>query len=103
MFAVPGEITSALSAGTNALLRLGATPLTSPEDVLEALGSTPQRRPAPVLGWTPARVLEALTREPSGVMGSAARRAWTPRPWRRRWPSSGSPGPLPKPMVFTGG
>ena len=28
VFAVPGEITSALSAGTNALLRLGATPLT---------------------------------------------------------------------------
>ena len=29
VFAVPGEITSTLSAGTNALLRLGATPLTS--------------------------------------------------------------------------
>ena len=28
VFAVPGEITSALSAGSNALLRLGATPLT---------------------------------------------------------------------------
>ena len=28
VFAVPGEITSALSAGANALLRLGATPLT---------------------------------------------------------------------------
>ena len=38
VFAVPGEITSALSAGTNALLRLGATPLTSAADVLEALG-----------------------------------------------------------------
>ena len=41
VFAVPGEITSALSAGTNALLRLGATPLTSAEDVLEALGVEP--------------------------------------------------------------
>ena len=29
MFAVPGEIGSALSAGTNALLKLGAAPLTS--------------------------------------------------------------------------
>ena len=29
VFAVPGEITSALSAGANALLRLGATPLTA--------------------------------------------------------------------------
>ncbi len=38
VFGVPGEITSALSAGTNALLRLGATPLTSADDVLEALG-----------------------------------------------------------------
>src|SRR5207253_8595993 len=38
VFAVPGEITSSLSAGTNALLRLGATPLTSAADVLEALG-----------------------------------------------------------------
>jgi DNA processing protein len=35
---VPGEITSALSAGTNALLRIGATPATSAADVLEALG-----------------------------------------------------------------
>lgn len=38
VFAVPGEITSALSSGTNALLRLGATPLTSADDVLETLG-----------------------------------------------------------------
>ena len=38
VFAVPGEITSALSMGTNALLRLGATPLTAAGDVLEALG-----------------------------------------------------------------
>jgi DNA processing protein len=38
VFAVPGEITSALSAGTNALLRLGATPATRAADVLEALG-----------------------------------------------------------------
>lgn len=38
VFAVPGEITSALSAGTNALLRVGATALTSAMDVLEAFG-----------------------------------------------------------------
>jgi DNA processing protein len=38
VFACPGEITSALSAGTNELLRLGATPLTRPEDVLEQFG-----------------------------------------------------------------
>jgi DNA processing protein len=69
VFAVPGEITSALSAGTNALLRLGATPLTSPEDVLEALGVVAVSAPEPELGETPARVLEALGREPSGIDG----------------------------------
>jgi DNA processing protein len=41
VFVVPGEITSSLSAGTNALLRLGATPLTSAGDVLESLGIEP--------------------------------------------------------------
>jgi len=38
VFAVPGEITSALSAGTNALLKLGASPLTCAADVLSAFG-----------------------------------------------------------------
>ena len=38
VFAVPGEITSSLSSGSNALLKLGATPLTTVEDVLDALG-----------------------------------------------------------------
>jgi DNA processing protein len=44
VMAVPGEITSALSAGTNALLRLGATPVTGSGDVLEALGVEPPAR-----------------------------------------------------------
>ena len=38
VLAVPGEITSSLSAGTNALLRLGATPVTCATDVLEVFG-----------------------------------------------------------------
>jgi DNA processing protein len=38
VFAVPGEITSALSRGTNELLRLGAAPLVEANDVLAALG-----------------------------------------------------------------
>jgi DNA processing protein len=38
VLAVPGEITSALSAGSNALLRLGAAPALSVDDVLEAVG-----------------------------------------------------------------
>lgn len=38
VFTVPGEITSALSAGTNDLLKLGASPLTSAADVLASFG-----------------------------------------------------------------
>ena len=38
VLSVPGEITSSLSAGTNALLRLGATPVTCATDVLEVFG-----------------------------------------------------------------
>jgi DNA processing protein len=41
VLAVPGEITSALSAGTNALLRIGAAPVTRSEDVLEFFGIEP--------------------------------------------------------------
>ena len=38
VFAVPGEITSALSNGTNALLKLGASPLTCAADLLSCFG-----------------------------------------------------------------
>ena len=67
VFAVPGEITSALSAGTNALLRLGATPLTSAADVLEALGLAPPEAPAPDLGADAAAVLSALAEGPASA------------------------------------
>jgi DNA processing protein len=73
VFAVPGEITSALSAGTNALLRLGATPLTSADDVLEALGlerprsETTERHP--LLDLLPASVDELVRK--SGLTASA--------------------------------
>jgi DNA processing protein len=63
VFAVPGEITSALSAGTNALLRLGATPLTSADDVFEAFGLEPPAREArshPFLQLLPATVDELV-------------------------------------------
>jgi DNA processing protein len=45
VLAVPGEITSALSRGTNALLRLGAVPVTGVADVLEAVGVEPRAAP----------------------------------------------------------
>ena len=38
VFAVPGEIGSTLSAGTNGLLKLGASPLVEVDDVLAAYG-----------------------------------------------------------------
>ena len=61
VFAVPGEITSALSAGTNRLLALGATPLLEPADVLrsfgiEEVGARRRRRS----DGAAARVLDAL-------------------------------------------
>ena len=62
VFAVPGEITSALSAGTNALLRIGATALTSSADVLEAFGITPMAQ-QPVELSSPAELVLARLRD----------------------------------------
>jgi DNA processing protein len=67
VFAVPGEITAALSAGTNHLLRQGAAPLLSADDVLAALGL---ERPAAHL----AAVSEAAT-EILALLADAARDA----------------------------
>jgi DNA processing protein len=67
VFAVPGEITSTLSAGTNALLRLGATPLTAAADVLESLGLEPAKAGPLEVGEDAAAVLAALAREPAGA------------------------------------
>jgi DNA processing protein len=50
VLAVPGEITSGLSVGTNALLKLGATPVTAGSDVLELYGVEIRPRPVPSLG-----------------------------------------------------
>jgi DNA processing protein len=60
VFAVPGEITSSLSAGTNALLRLGATPLTAAGDVLEALGLDAPEPPQPDVSAVGASLLQQL-------------------------------------------
>jgi DNA processing protein len=62
VLAVPGEITSALSAGTNALLRLGATPVTCADDVLELfeLAPAPPDRGSAALGPAAAALLERL-------------------------------------------
>jgi DNA processing protein len=62
VFAVPGEITGTLSTGTNRLLRQGATPLTSADDVLELFGLAASQRPRPpTLGADAAAALGRLT------------------------------------------
>ena len=63
VFAVPGEITSSLSAGTNALLKLGAAPLTSAADVLASFGIEPEPaagESSPLLDLLPASADELV-------------------------------------------
>jgi DNA processing protein len=60
VLAVPGEITSALSAGTNALLKLGAAPCTGADDVLDLFGLKRDERPTPEVSDRAAKVLAAL-------------------------------------------
>lgn len=71
VFAVPGEITSSLSAGTNELLRLGAIPLTCAGDVFESLGLEPAAAETPVrhplLELLPATVDELVRKTQLGV------------------------------------
>jgi len=64
VLAVPGEITSSLSAGSNALLKLGAAPCTCAEDVLELYGLAREERAPPETSENAAVVLAAL---PAGV------------------------------------
>ena len=85
VLAVPGEITSALSAGANALLRLGATPATCAADVLEAIGLdiAPKLAPLPdgpvagavleslAVGATTPDDLARATRLPAGAVAAA--------------------------------
>lgn len=47
VFAVPGNITSPTSEGTNSLIKVGAQPLTSTQDILVHLGITGQKRSIP--------------------------------------------------------
>lgn len=108
IFVVPGNITSPLSAGCNALLKQGATPVTSVSDVLEiiapdllkpqislALGSTPLE--ATILGLVQSGIrdgdelqqlsevsasefAQALTMlELSGIVRSLGGNQWTLR------------------------
>jgi DNA processing protein len=67
VFAVPGEITSALSKGTNDLLRLGATPLLSADDVLEVFGLVAEEAEPPNVSETASVVLTRLRDGPASA------------------------------------
>ncbi|MBA3718047.1 MAG: DNA-protecting protein DprA [Actinobacteria bacterium] len=66
VLAVPGEITSSLSAGTNGLLRLGAILVSSARDVLEVFGV--ELRPVdrePIVDPRARRLYDVLTGAPA--------------------------------------
>lgn len=72
VFAVPGNITSPHSKGTNRLIRDGAIPLLQPEDILDVLqlGKAPQQqaaRQALPVDETEASLLHVLVDEPRHV------------------------------------
>lgn len=62
VFVVPGPITSLVSAGTNNLLKLGARPVTEPNDVLGALGQ-------PLLAPLATPLPRNLTAEEATIIG----------------------------------
>ena len=64
---VPGEITSAVSAGANALLRIGATPVTGTADVLEAFGLELVTEPIAPPGELGATLLVLLADNPASI------------------------------------
>lgn len=71
VFAVPGPITSPLSEGVNHLLKEGAAPAISAEDIVEALAledALPVPAPlSPPSEPTSARILSSLSREPRTI------------------------------------
>ncbi len=62
VFAVPGNITSPLSLGCNALIKQGAIPLTSTQDVLDIIAPRSSTQTKLVFGDTPqeATIIELL-------------------------------------------
>jgi DNA processing protein len=75
VFAVPGEIGSALSVGTNGLLKLGAAPLTGAEDVLSSFGLEQAQADVDdrLLGLLPATADELVRR--TGMSAAEVARA----------------------------
>jgi DNA processing protein len=74
VMAVPGNITSAVSAGCNRLIRDGAAPMLEAADLLQhfpELASVPSRTPAPSSTPLPEALLPA-ERELAGLFGPDA-------------------------------
>ncbi len=72
VFAVPGSIFSPASQGTHRLIRDGATPVTSPSELLEALNWSAAAQQVEAQLQLPAdpieaRLLEVLSREPQHI------------------------------------
>jgi DNA processing protein len=67
VFAVPGEIIAALSAGTNRLIRQGAAPLLGVDDILAALGIAAPRAAAPSVSPCAAALHAVLADGPAGT------------------------------------
>jgi DNA processing protein len=77
VFAVPGEITSRLSEGANALLKLGASPLTSAADVLCCFGLEAAASAGTPVEGTAGEIL-ALVREAAAGADELSRAAGLP-------------------------
>jgi DNA processing protein len=77
VFALPGSVYSPMSAGPNALIKLGAHPVQSPQDVLEMLGipnasakggfASGEQKPASAASPVEAKILAQLGAEPRHV------------------------------------
>ncbi len=62
LLVVPGSIFSENSKGPHLFMKIGATPITSPEDLLEALGFSPEKTSPKQLDLSPAeqKIYDAL-------------------------------------------
>ncbi|HEY2327400.1 MAG TPA: DNA-processing protein DprA [Gaiellaceae bacterium] len=81
VLAVPGEITSQLSQGTNGLLRLGATPATSVADLLEALGVDPDEAAAVTELEPPLAAVHAAVVDAAATVDELVRRTGLDAAW----------------------
>jgi DNA processing protein len=76
VFAVPGEITAGLAAGSNDLLRQGAAPLLAAKDILDVLGLEPKPRALPEISTAAKEILGLLAdeaREADGLTRASGR------------------------------